>query len=139
LYLGGLDTYLGMLIGRSFVYHLEWTYPCQLSKEHPKWWQWKILDFEGNKLTTIISQFADRHYDCRNNTIHRLYQVKIEADIVLGKVINKGAANEHTQIGIKTTKIQIKLDSQYFGTVIQYFNEANFYNTSIGKLRNDCC
>jgi hypothetical protein len=37
----------------------EWTYPCQLSKEHPKWWQWKILDFEGNKLTTIISQFAD--------------------------------------------------------------------------------
>jgi hypothetical protein len=62
--------------------------------------------------------------------------VKIYADIVQGKVINKGAANEHTQIGIKTTKVEIKLGPSSFTVIGSDFNEANFYNTRITDIYN---
>ncbi len=114
----------------------KWKYNCRLENGNDEHWLRETLNFEGNKLTTIISQYGRVQYDCDNNTEHRLYQVKIEADIVLGKVINRGASNEHTQIGIKTTKIKIKLDPLYFSSVGKDFNEANFYNTAITNLYN---
>jgi hypothetical protein len=56
--------------------------------------------------------------------------VKIEADIVVGKVINKGAANEHTEIGIKTTKVQIRAMERQFN---RDFGSQSFYSKYTSK------
>ncbi len=111
----------------------KWTYPCRHAKGHPSNVQRKSLDFEGNKLITAIDFYTSSQPICDSDA-KRLYQVKIEADIVLGKVINKGETNEHTQIGIKTTKVEIMLDPLFFMGIVSHFNEANFYNTGITDI-----
>ncbi len=88
----------------------QWTYPCRVAKGREDHYQHKTLDFEGDKLKTVISFYVapkGNAKKCDNSSDNR-YQVETEADIVLGKVINKGSSTEYTQIGIKTTKVQIK-------------------------------
>jgi hypothetical protein len=60
--------------------------------------------------------------------------VETEADIVVGKVINKGQATEHTQIGIKTTKVKIKIVDTLGGAFAYIFNISSLYNTRVTNL-----
>ncbi len=113
----------------------EWYYPCRRAKGAKKYLQRKLLEFTGNNLKTLIS-----FYPYSTNLVtgcfasSRLYRVYLEADIVLGKVINKGGANEHTEIGIKTTKAEISLEQLYYNNSAPVFNAANFYNTEVTNL-----
>ncbi len=115
----------------------KWTYPCRIAKGHSYYPQRKSLDFEGNKLITVIDFYGISITTqlCADHAT-LLYKVKIEDNIVQGKVINKGAANEHTQIGIKTTKVEIKLEPGYIFTSNSKFNKDNFYNTRITDIYN---
>ncbi len=69
---------------------------------------------------------------CVSNKL--LFEVETKADIVVGKVINKGAANEHTQIGIKTTMVKIKISPNHHGNTKANFNRADFYHTHLQNL-----
>jgi hypothetical protein len=57
--------------------------------------------------------------------------VAIDADIVVGKVINKGAANEHTQIGIKTTKVQMNPQNLNFAP---FFKGKELHDIAVEEL-----
>ncbi len=113
----------------------QWTYPCRISKGHANYVQRKTLDFEGNKLKTFIAFYASSN---ANLCVDRLliYQVEREANIVVGKVINKGAANEYTQIGIKTTKVKVKLTGPYASAFAESYNRKNLYHTYMTVLYN---
>ncbi len=116
------------LIGR-------WTYPCRISKGHPVYVQRKILDFEGNKLKTFINIYSTVNTkQCIDRNL--ISQVEREADIVVGKVINKGAANEYTQIGIKTTKVKVKLTGPLASAFAESYNRENLYHTHMKILYN---
>ncbi len=105
----------------------QWKYSCRKAKENDNMVQSSTLNFMGNKLTTLISFYSstNTHTGCNQQSE---FQVEIEADIVLGKVINKGAVNEHTLIGIKTTKVQIKPMAV---NVLDLFNTTDIYNSHI--------
>ncbi len=117
----------------------QWKYNCRLSKGD-NLVQSSTLDFMGNKLTTLISFYysRDTNTGC-NETETPLYQVKIEADIVVGKVINKGEANEHTQIGIKATKVEIKPSNTKVTSAngeIEYSAKINTKNSADDNIKN---
>ncbi len=110
----------------------KWKYNCRYSKGSLAAGQISTLDFMGNKLTTVISFYYNTSNAPLNCSRYPIYQVKIEADIVVGKVINKGAANEHTQIGIKTTNIKIKPQHAYYMRVT--FNNEDLYVAAIKDI-----
>ncbi len=112
----------------------QWKYACTMVKNDQTRLQTSTLDFEGNKLTTTIYFYDHNDNQKQACSYYPLYQVEIEADIVLGKVINAGEVNEHTQIGIKTTKVQIKLDPTFYTFTSNEFNKGDFYNTPIPYL-----
>ncbi len=109
----------------------QWKYGCRLAKGSPDIYQASILDFTDSKLKTSTTFYAatdNVNLRCHNMIV---YQVQSEAEIAVGKVINKGAANEHTEIGIKTTNIKVNvMDDDYLHT----FNRFNFYNQPIESL-----
>jgi hypothetical protein len=111
----------------------QWKYDCHLAKGNPHYFQRETLDFTGNKLKTNIAFYSLPEKWCKQDQ-NAEYHMVIEADIVLGKVINAGAANEHTQIGIKTTKVEIKQDPSGFSTLQSLFNRSNFYAIAITNL-----
>ncbi len=117
----------------------QWKYDCRYAKGDVIL-QSSTLDFIGNKLTTLISFYysRDTNTGC-NDTETPLYQVKIEADIVVGKVINKGEANEHTQIGIKATKVEIKPSNTKVTSAngeIEYSAKINTKNSADDNIKN---
>jgi hypothetical protein len=91
------------------------------------------LDFNGDKLKTDITFYLNTPSKCANNS-RILYQVAIEADIVVGKVINAGAVDERTQIGIKTTNVKIKLNSTSNARLGNVFNAISFYINPVTDL-----
>ncbi len=107
----------------------QWKYACRKAKGSGYLDQKSTLEFTGNKRTTVIS-----FYQSRICSGEPRYQVKIEADIVVGKVINPGAANEHTEIGIKTTEVKIKLNTADHPIMADDFNSSVFYDTEATNL-----
>jgi hypothetical protein len=99
----------------------HWTYPCRITKGHPYFSQLETLDFEGDKLKTAITFYLERCLP-----YHKLYNVAMEADIVVGK-----SNDNFTQIGITTTKVETRTNGQYASNFAAYFNKANFYNTPV--------
>ncbi len=109
----------------------QWKYSCRKDKVIDSRVQNLTLDFMGNKLTTLITFYSSINTKTGCNQ-QPAFQVEIEANIVVGKVINKGATNEHTQIGIKTTKVQIK---PMIADALDYlFNVTDIYNSPITNV-----
>ncbi len=111
----------------------QWKYACRVAKGHKHRWQRKILNFEGNKLKILIAFYKITARKCENRADISFY-VEIDADIVVGKVIDQGADHEHTQIGIKTTKVQIKLNTADNSNITDDFNSSFFYDTEATNL-----
>ncbi len=122
-----------------------WKYPCRIAKGNAKLYQISTVNFTNNQLTTSINFYVLRENMTTHNIIVSeqcssdrkiLYQVKLEANIVLGKKINKGQIPEHFLISIKTTKVQIKVSPTYRWPerIQKNFDENNFYNTKITNL-----
>ncbi len=111
----------------------QWKYACRLAKGHSDYLQQKTLDFNDDKLKTSIIFYQKTHSMCTDNS-KLLYQVAIESDIVVGKVINAGAVDEHTQIGIKTTNVKINLNSTPNAQQTILFNAIHFYLNPVTNL-----
>jgi hypothetical protein len=82
-----------------------WKYSCRKGKGDAVV-QNSTLNFIGTTLIETISFYYSTKIDTGCKLSPR-FQVKIEADIVPGKVINAGGANEHTLIGLKITKVEV--------------------------------
>ncbi len=109
-----------------------WKYACRKGKGSPLYLQNSTLNFHGNKLTTVSNFYADTGSKCVSKKL--LYKVETEADIVVGKVLNVGAANEHTQIGIKTTTVKIEPSANHSRFVLVNFNTTSFYQNNLQIL-----
>ncbi len=114
----------------------QWKYSCRYSKGRDTLVQSSTLTFTDNKLKALITFYGslDTNSGCNQ---HPVFQVEIEADIVVGKVINKGAATEHTQIGIKTTKVKMQITTGiYADNYAASFNRSHLHNASVKNLYN---
>ncbi len=110
----------------------QWNYPCRKPNEYSNSWQRKVVVFTGNQRITLIEFFPQADSNCASGNLK--FFVRLAADIVLGKVINKGAANEHTQIGIKTTKVGIWLSYSHYPNDDGDSHGAKFYSTPLANL-----
>ncbi len=113
--------------GQSTGLSGSWKYPCTAARGNPFYYQLKTLTFDNNKLKTEINIYDNSSLECAGSI---LYQVESDADLVLGDEITFNP--RHFQIGIKTTKVAIKLfQHQNSAFTLSTFNQSNFYNTRI--------